>query len=179
MARGAPGPVIAIDGPSGSGKTALAADLAGAMRRRGVGVLVVHMDDLHAGWDGLEAAVDHLVDGVLGPFCRGEREIRMHRWDWTADRRGPVVTVPVPRHSPLLVVEGVGAGARAAAPFLSVLVWMQVPDDVRKQRALARDGEVFARNWDRWADAERRHFGRERTRERADLLWQTQVEVVP
>jgi hypothetical protein len=160
--------VMAIDGPSGSGKTELALAVAVELRRRGQGVLVVHLDDLYPGWDGLEGGVKRLLDGVLLPFVRGEGELLMTRWDWTRGRDGQVERVPVADPSPVLLVEGVGAGSRACAALVALLVWVEAPDDVRKARALARADDGFAAHWDDWAAAERAHFGRERTRERAD-----------
>jgi uridine kinase len=161
--------VMAIDGPSGSGKTELALATAVELRRRGQGVLVVHVDDLYPGWDGLDVGVQRLLDGVLLPFVRGEPELHLARWDWARGRDGEVVVVPVPDPTPVLLVDGVGAGSRACAEFVSLLVWVEAPDGVRKARALARDGQGFAAHWDDWAAAEHAHFGRERTRERADL----------
>ena len=69
----------------------------------------------------------------------------------------------------MLIVEGVGAGARRAAAFESVLVWLEVPAPVRKKRALARDGATFAPHWDRWAAQEDAMLARERTPDRADI----------
>jgi anthranilate synthase component 1/para-aminobenzoate synthetase len=70
----------------------------------------------------------------------------------------------------LLIVEGVGAGARRAAAFESVLVWLESAAVVRKKRALERDGEVFAPHWERWAAQEDAMLARERTPERADMV---------
>lgn len=161
--------VMAVDGPSGSGKTDLALATAVELRRRGQPVLVVHLDDLYPGWDGLDVGVQRLLDGVLHPYVRGEPALHVARWDWARGRDGEVTRVPVPDPAPLLLVEGVGAGARACAELVSLLVWVEAPDDVRKARALARDGQDFAAHWDAWAAAEQAHFGRERTRERADM----------
>ncbi len=158
---------LAIEGRSGSGKTALAADVAGRLRAAGHEVTVVGMDELYPGWDGLEAAVPLLLDGVLRPFAAGAAELTLCGWDWTRDRPGPVRTRPAGR---FLVVEGTGCGAGVCAAHLSLLVWVQAPDDVRRTRALARDGQTYAPHWDRWALQERGHHARERTRERADAV---------
>ena len=40
---------------------------------------------------------------------------------------------------------------------------------VRRARALARDGAVYAPHWDRWAAQEDALLARERTSERADV----------
>jgi uridine kinase len=165
---GTPAPaVVAIDGPSGAGKTALAQALAAQLRD----ATVVHLEDLYPGWDGLEAAVLLLVEHVLAPLG-GPGRIAVPTWDWTRDVPGP--TLPRPDLGPprpaVVLVEGVGAGARACAPYLSALLWLGAPEAVRKERALARDGATYAPHWDHWARQERAHFARERTRARADLV---------
>ena len=49
-------------------------------------------------------------------------------------------TVEVPP-APWLVVEGVGSGAAALAAYITVLVWVEVDDDLRLARGLERDGD--------------------------------------
>jgi cytidylate kinase len=70
----------------------------------------------------------------------------------------------------LLIVEGVGAGARRAAAFESLLVWLEAAPSVRKKRALDRDGDTFAPYWNMWAAQEDAMLARERTPERADVV---------
>ena len=156
--------VVAVDGRSGTGKTTYAGALAAALDAP-----VLHLDDVYPGWDGLEPAVATLADDVLTPLCEG-RPAAYHRWDWTADRPGALQPVSP---TPVLVVEGVGAGALPAGRYAAVLVWLDADDAVRKSRALRRDGEVFAREWDRWAHGEERLLARDRPRERADLVLDT------
>jgi uridine kinase len=153
--------VVAVDGPSGSGKTTLGRRLAAAAGR----AALVHMDDLYPGWDGLEDAVPRLVGQVLEPLAAG-RPARWRRWDWAAHRYAAEVEV---QPAPVVVVEGVGSGARACAPHLSLLVWIEAPPALRLERGLARDGEAYRPHWERWARQEQAHFAREGTRERADV----------
>jgi uridine kinase len=153
--------VVAIDGRSGAGKTSLAAAL-----RAELTAPVVALEDLYGGWDGLERGIDLLVSAVLAPLSAG-RTARVPRSDWGAATWGtPWVLEP----SPVLIVEGVGAGARRAADYASVLVWMEAPAPVRKKRALDRDGETFTPHWDAWAAQEDALLARERTPDRADLV---------
>ncbi len=159
--------VVAVDGPSGSGKTTFAERVVDRLHDVPGGVAVVHVDDLHTGWDGLDAGVPRLVEGVLRPLARG-RPAQLRRWDWDRDAEGPVEPVPAAR---VLLVEGVGGGARACTPFLSLLVWLDGPEPVRRDRALARDGATYAPNWERWAAQERVHFAREGTAQRADIAY--------
>jgi uridine kinase len=156
--------VLAIDGRSGAGKTRLAAELSAEL-----GAPMVSLEDLYGGWDGLERGIDLLVSAVLEPFAAG-RAARVPRYDWAAGSWAE----PLPLEPPdVLIVEGVGAGARRAAAFESLLVWLEAPTAVRKQRALGRDGETFAPYWDMWAAQEEAMLARERTQERADLVLRT------
>lgn len=153
--------VVAIDGRSGAGKTSLAARL-----RAELAAPVVTLEDLYGGWDGLERGIDLLTAEVLEPLSAG-RAARVPCYDWvTATWGAPWVLEP----PEVLIVEGVGAGARRAAVYESVLAWMEVPAPVRKKRALDRDGDTFAPHWDMWAAQEDAMLARERTPERADVV---------
>jgi uridine kinase len=153
--------VLAIDGRSGAGKSSLAAAVSGELSAP-----VVALEDFYGGWDGLEHGIDLLVSEVLEPLAAG-RPASVPRYDW--DRR--VWLEPTRLEVPeLLVVEGVGAGARSPAAFESLVVWLEAAPSVRKKRALERDGETFAPYWGRWAAQEDAMLARERTPERADVV---------
>ncbi len=124
------------------------------------------MEDLYGGWDGLERGIDLLVSDVLAPLRAGLVPL-VPRYDWVADGWGAPWRLAPP---PVLIVEGVGAGARRAAAYASALVWVEAPSAVRKQRALDRDGDTFAPHWDAWAAQEDAMLARERTPDRADLI---------
>ena len=156
--------VLAIDGRSGAGKTRLAAELSAAL-----GAAVVSLEDFYSGWDGLDRGIGVLVSEVLEPLAAG-RTVRVPRYDWVVGTWGEPVVLEPPE---VLIVEGVGAGARRAAAFESLLVWLEAPTAVRKQRALDRDGETFAPYWDMWAAQEEAMLARERTQERANLVLRT------
>jgi uridine kinase len=153
--------VVAVDGRSGAGKTSLAATLAGQL-----GAPVVSLEGLYGGWDGLERGIDLLVAHVLEPLAAGWAA-HVPRYDWAARGWAEPVLLEPPE---VLIVEGVGAGARRAATFESLLVWLEVPAPIRKKRALDRDGETFAPYWDQWADQEDLMLARERTPDRADIV---------
>ena len=151
------GGVLAIDGRSGAGKSTLAGAL---------GATVVSLEDLYGGWDGLRPGIDRLVRDVLEPLRAG-RTALVPRYDWHAQRWGAPWPLARP---PLLVVEGVGAGALAAAPYLSALVWVEASAPARRARALARDGAVYDdARWAQWALAEDEYVASDRPMERADV----------
>jgi uridine kinase len=155
--------VVAVDGRSGAGKTSLAAALRDELRAP-----VVPMEELYGGWDGLEHGIDLLVSAVLEPLAAG-RAARVPRYDWVAGAWAEPTVLEPPD---VLIVEGVGAGARRAARFESVLVWLEVAGPARKRRALDRDGATFAPYWDRWAAQEDALIARDRTPDRADITLQ-------
>jgi uridine kinase len=153
--------VIAIDGRTGSGKSSLAGLLAGR-----IDAPVVQLEQLYPGWDGLQAGIDLLVEAVLVPLS-ADQLAQVPRYDWLVHR----FVEPWPLEPPeLLIVEGVGAGARAAATFASVLVWLELAAGLREQRALARDGDVFRPYWSQWAAQEDVLLAREQTPARADIF---------
>lgn len=155
--------VVAIDGPSGSGKTDLADRLAAATN-----AAVLHLDDLYPGWHGLEATPPVVAD-LLAVIAGGDTG-HARRWDWEHDRPGATLLLPP---APLVVVEGVGAAADVVRPFLSLVVWVEAPEAVRRERAIARDGDTYAPWWDVWSHQEREHHARELTRARADVVVST------
>ena len=152
--------VVAIDGPAGSGKSTLAARLGGRLNAP-----TVHMDDLYPGWGGLAAGPARLLEWVLGPLVSG-RAARYRRYDWEASRYAEWVEVP---NAGTLIVEGCASGARSGAPYLSYLIWVEAPRDVRMRRGIERDGEIFRPHWDRWAAQEQVHFAADGTAGRADV----------
>lgn len=151
--------VVLVDGRSGTGKTTLGDQLA-----RLLGAQVVHLDDVYPGWDGLRAAADAVVRDVLGAPS-GYR-----RWDWTTD--GPAEWTAVDPDLPI-VIEGCGAVSRASVALASLAVWLEADDAVRWDRAVGRDGDTFAREWDRWAAQEQDFIAAEDPASLADVVLRT------
>ncbi|WP_254790879.1 AAA family ATPase [Curtobacterium sp. MCBA15_016] len=151
--------VVLVDGRSGTGKTTLGDSLAERL-----GAQVVHLDDVYPGWDGLQAAAEAVVTDVLG-----ERS-GYRRWDWATSC--PAEWAAVDPGQPI-VVEGCGALSRDSAPLASLRVWLEADDDTRWERAIGRDGESFAREWDRWAAQEAAFIAAERPAELADVVLRT------
>jgi uridine kinase len=153
--------LVCVDGPSGAGKTVLAERLVRAIGN----VPLVHMDDLYPGWDGLAPAVPLLHEWVVAPLLAG-RAARYRRYDW---HRGSYAEEHDLGTPPVLVVEGVGAGARIIAAHAVLLVWVDAPPAERFRRGMERDGGTYRPHWERWAQQEQVHFAAEGTRDRADV----------
>jgi uridine kinase len=160
--RSSPVETVLLDGPSGAGKSTLADALVAAWAGA---VSIVRMDAIYPGWDGLAAASRHVHDFLLEPRRRGVQS-RWQRYDWVADRPAEWQTVPGDRS---LVLEGCGALSRLNAPLATMRIWLDADDDVRKQRALARDNGGFDAHWDGWQRQFSEFLADESPREAADI----------
>jgi energy-coupling factor transporter ATP-binding protein EcfA2 len=154
--------VLALDGRSGAGKTTLARALLG----RAPEAATVALDAVYPGWDGLVAGVNLVVEQVLAPLAAG-RPAAVPHWDWRAHRPAGRSRLAA---APLLLLDGVGSGHPSAAEFRSGLVWLDAPEAVRRERALARDGDGYAPHWQRWADQEAAYVAACRPDLAADLV---------
>ena len=164
--------LVLVDGPSGSGKSTLADALVRAgdpSAELGPGAQLLRLDDVYPGWDGLEAASRHLERHVLPAMRPGGRP-RWRRWDW--ERDAPAGWHDLDPDRPL-VVEGCGSLTRTTAGLATHRIWVEADDDVRRARAIARDGEAFAVEWERWDAQWRGHLAREDPRGLADVVVRT------
>ena len=169
----AAGRLVAVDGPAGAGKTTLAAalrrHLRDALRPTGGPVVLIHMDNVYDGWDGLEAGMRTVDADVVAPLLDG-RPGSYRRYDWLAGRFAEKHTV---EPCEVLLVEGVGSAGHegsALATASTLLVWVEAPDVVRLDRAIARDGEETRDPLAAWRAQEDRVLARERVRARADVV---------
>ncbi|WP_020074952.1 hypothetical protein [Cryocola sp. 340MFSha3.1] len=158
-------PIVLIDGPSGAGKSTLADLLIARWPAEGRPRLV-RMDDLYPGWDGLDAGSEALGRDLLEPL-RAIGAGSWQRWDWAGHHPAGVELVA---GGEPLVVEGCGTLSRRNTACADLTVWLEADDALRKERALARDGETFAAEWDRWQAQFERFVAREHPRAAANLV---------
>jgi uridine kinase len=155
--------IVAVDGRSGSGKTTL-----GKRLRDATGGVLVQLEDLYDGWDGLQAGIDLAARDVLGPLTVG-RAGSYRRYDW--HRRAYAERHEVPAGG-TVVLEGVGACAAVLRPALALAVWVEAGAEIRRERAFGRtaDGDAYVGHWDRWAGQEDVYLVRDRPQAHADVV---------
>ena len=143
-----PGSLVLIDGASGTGKTTLASEIERALSGATAPV-VIHMDELYPGWNGLEQGIRNLHDWILTPRANG-LPVTWQRYDWALHA---FTTEFLLDASKTLIVEGCGALGLDAHTHADLAMWVSTDDELRRTRALARDpAEDFARHWDVWDD---------------------------
>ena len=155
--------LIGIDGRSGAGKTTLAGLISELAHKRGLRIATIHNDELCPGWDGLPAVPERLGDIARQLSVSGTATYPT--WDWYANTEGPEGQLPP---SDLVILEGVASIDPGWAAMRSVSVWVEAPADIRKDRAIGRDGDGFAAHWDAWATAEDCYYSA--TPPRADVV---------
>lgn len=153
---------VLIDGRSGSGKSTLADEL----QQRWEPSAIVRLDDIYPGWDGLAWTIEHVHTELLKPRAAG-RPGRWQRWNWATDSADGWGSIEPDGR---LIVEGVGALTPANRALCDLGIWVDTPDGLRKQRALARDGDTYRPHWDQWAAQEDDFITRFAPRSAADYL---------
>ena len=139
------GALVLVDGASGTGKTSLAAELV-ARWPTDRHLVVVHMDDLYGGWDGLAAGILALEVSLLTPRSRGE-DAHLGSFNWLTKSwdDGQIIPAGVD-----VIVEGCGSFGPTQAHNADARIWLEAPEELRRERALGRGAEDFERHWDMW-----------------------------
>ena len=140
--------ILLIDGRSGSGKSELASALSDLAQ-------VLRLDDVYPGWQGLDAG-SRAVAGII-------HSRRWQRWDWARGEYGEWHELDA---GPL-VIEGCGALSAANRDLADFGLWVDYPEQGRRERALAREPE-YAPHWDEWAAQEQAFITRENPARLAD-----------
>lgn len=161
--------IIAVDGRGGSGKTTLTTALAAAVP----GVQAFHLDDLI--WNEPLYDWDQLYVDTLTQLRRaGSLDLVPDKWR----EHGREGSIRIPAGSPLVLVEGTGAGLAAVRSLIDAHVWVQTGDDVAERRGIKRDiaegvngdAEESVRFWHWWMAGERPFFAKDRPWRRADVI---------
>lgn len=157
-------PIVLIDGRSNSGKSTLAAEVQNLIFKNGESApRVIHMDDLYPGWDGLDAGADYLQRFVLNPLSRGDTA-SWQEYDWAKGARDQWREFS---GGTALIVEGCGSLNQRSSATGDVCVWLEVDEQIRKERWLKREGSD--EHWANWAAQELDFYAREKSAELANF----------
>lgn len=165
--------IIAIDGRSGSGKSTFASSLAQHLSES-YSVAVLRLENLYHGWHGLAAAYQMYND--LLPILSTGQTLSYPTWDWAANTVGEEQTFTPAQ---IVIIEGVGALNDKARTFIDFGIWLQAPEDFRRDRALARDGQTYRPYWSTWAEQEEQYLRSNTPITNADLSIDTNVVADP
>lgn len=150
--------VLLIDGRAGCGKTTLANALAQQHAAQ-----LVHMDDLTPGWSGLGAASAQLVRLLETGTAQ--------RYNWVTQQHGELLSIDV---SQPVIVEGCGSITAESMRFATHALWIECDAELRFERAIARDGSLFAPFWREWAEQEEIHIQQNRPHDLAQVHYRSE-----
>ncbi len=174
LADQTPTPVILIDGRAGSGKSSFAEELRNELfRKSDAAPVVVHMDDLYPGWEGLRAGSSYLVQNILQPL-KDPRPAHWQLWDWSTSQRGnpnePGNGWRSFSGGNTLIVEGCGSLSRQSRDLASLAVWIDAGAEDRRKRWHKRDSGLFDPYWGTWQAQEDEFYQEEKSEQLADWL---------
>ena len=161
-------PLILVDGLSGSGKSTLACALASALSNlEEQNWRVLGPDLWFPGWDGLRAAQE--VTCALAENLRAGRPGAYRPWDW--ERSRPLSLVEVSAGVPT-ILEGCGVLTSHMRRLADYAIWVEAEGGgtIRKERALARDGDAYRPWWGRWEEQDLARLESDRSRSFADAI---------
>ncbi|MFT3942657.1 MAG: hypothetical protein QM705_02365 [Ancrocorticia sp.] len=165
LVSGPPPRILAIDGRSGAGKTTLAREIEARLAAEGVRVALIEVENFIEGWEGLVDGVDVVASEIAAPFREcGCAQARA--WDWYRGVWGAVTEIGP---ADVLLIVGCGSSSEALAPYLDVSVWVEAPEEVRRARVAAREGDPAAW-WELWAAQEERLLEQRDSRRLADYV---------
>jgi uridine kinase len=103
---------------------------------------------------------------VIEPLVDG-RPARYQRYDWPTESLAEWCTVDP---APIVIIEGVSSTRQEWSRYLSFVIWIETPREIRLQRGIERDGNSALDDWGSWMAAEDAHYERDPTRQRADVV---------
>ena len=144
-------PILLIDGRSCSGKSTLAKKLQNQLFLEGDSMpRIISMDDLYPGWDGLASGAEYLQRVILQPLLKG-KTANWQEYDWESKERKEwrEFSGGTP-----LIIEGCGSITNFTASISDFVIWLEVPEEVRRQRWQERDGDRFNEYFEMWSAQE-------------------------
>lgn len=166
--------LVGIDGLGGAGKSTIADGLMHMLEEAGYPAVLLHMDDLihprcvrynaeYPEWECyyyLQWRYDLLLSKVLHPARSGQSVDTVLEFYQLAGDSYRLRTVQIPVGS-IVIVEGIFLQRKELAGMFDLTAYVDVPEEVRLQRVLQRDGYIGDSS-EIQAKYERRYFPAER-----------------
>lgn len=160
LTRQPPPLLIGVDGLGAAGKSTFADRLSQRLDAQ-----VVHVDEFNQPgvhpWE-----VHRFLAEVWRPYVHG-RPARYRRWHWTQAEPGEWAEVAPGR---ALILEGVRSTDLAVTADFALRVWLEVPEQVRRERARLRDPDRHACWTTNWMPIEQAWFLDQRPDLQADII---------
>lgn len=157
--------VVAIDGRSGAGKSTVAGQVGEVLD-----AAVIDGDDFYAGGDGqfwdsrtaaekVAAGIDWARQRPVLIELRSRKRAEWFPFDWEAfDGRlseRPLTAEP----ADVVILEGAYSARPELSDLIDLRVLIEIPEELRWQRLIGREGDEYSREWDdRWRSAEDHYF---------------------
>ena len=166
--------LVGIDGAGGSGKSTLAKQIADALD-----ATLIHSDhfyktdDRRGGAHQSETVISNKFDWQLlqkKVFNNAKQGsvVRYQPYSWDIEGLLPHIEHVVKK---VLIIEGVYALQDLFVDQYQYKIWVDVSQDIRLQRGVARDGEHMRQAWETlWLPQDKRYFETHRPDVRADLI---------
>lgn len=160
-------PIILIDGRAGAGKSEFAKALQNELfRALEQAPRLITMEDFYSGWEGLNDGALRLIREILIPLGK-TNEAFWHPFDW---QRGVLSeTLSSFRKQTPLIIEGCGSLSLASSELADFRIWIEAPEEIRKQRFSDRDDGLFDDYFETWSAQEDSFYSTHRSAELADL----------
>ncbi len=147
--------IVGIDGLGGAGKSTLANSLKLQLQNENLHPYVLHIDDFihpkHIRYDrsyeewyccyNIQWRYDYLVNEILSPIKRGDEiDKKIELYDKENDR---YIIQPIHiSQGSVLLLEGIFLQRKEIRSYLDYIIYLDVPQKVRLNRALKRDGYI-------------------------------------
>ena len=153
--------VIGISGIDGAGKTHFAESLEIYLKAKGHQAQLIHLDDFHnpkairyAGKDQADNYynksfnIQLIIDKLLAPVKnKGELSLMLKTLNWETDKYENERKYNATQNT-IVIVEGVFLFRKEFSPYLDYKIFLDIPLEESKKRALARDPKAIISKYD-------------------------------
>ncbi len=166
--------IIGVDGPGGSGKSTLANQIAERFD-----ATLIHSDDFYKDQDKTSAKHNsdqvvsdkfdwNLLEEIVFNNAKPGNIIKYRPYSWDINGLLPEINFKIKK---ILIIEGIYALQDRFLDKYDFKIWVEVPQEVRLERGVKRDGEHMREAWEViWLPQDKRYFDSHRPDLKADVI---------